>query len=626
MALLQITEPGEAVDPHARKRAAGIDLGTTNSLVATVRAGVTETLADEEGRHLLPSAVRYRADAVEVGAAALAAAGDDPLNTIVSVKRMMGRGDEDVADLAYEVVGDAAVPRLRTAGGDVSAVEVSAQILRTLGARAEETLGGELEGVVVTVPAYFDDAQRQATKDAARLAGLNVLRLLNEPTAAAVAYGLDSGAEGVVAVYDLGGGTFDISILRLRKGVFEVLSTGGDSALGGDDFDAALAAWLREQAGVTDPLDLGQRRKLSLAARSVKEALTASESVAVQLDLPGATPLVLDTELTRETFDRLVAPLIERTVRACRRAVRDAGVALDELTNVVLVGGSTRVPAVRAAVASYFGREPLTSLDPDRVVALGAAVQANVLAGNRSSDEVLLLDVLPLSLGLETMGGLVEKVIHRNTAIPVARAQSFTTFKDGQTAMLVHVVQGERELVADCRSLAQFELRGIPPMVAGAARIQVVFQVDADGLLSVSATEESTGVAAEVTVKPTYGLEEAEITDMLKAGFDHAEGDAQARSLSEARVEADRVMDALSAALDLDGALLADAEVSALRAGIEALRETAGRDDHLAISAATEQLGHASETFAGLRMDQAVRKALAGHDIDEFDGAREESS
>ena len=626
MALLQITEPGEAVDPHARKRAAGIDLGTTNSLVATVRAGVTETLADEEGRHLLPSAVRYRADAVEVGAAALAAAGDDPLNTIVSVKRMMGRGDEDVADLAYEVVGDAAVPRLRTAGGDVSAVEVSAQILRTLGARAQETLGGELEGVVVTVPAYFDDAQRQATKDAARLAGLNVLRLLNEPTAAAVAYGLDSGAEGVVAVYDLGGGTFDISILRLRKGVFEVLSTGGDSALGGDDFDAALAAWLREQAGVTDPLDLGQRRKLSLAARSVKEALTASESVAVQLDLPGATPLVLDTELTRETFDRLVAPLIERTVRACRRAVRDAGVALDELTNVVLVGGSTRVPAVRAAVASYFGREPLTSLDPDRVVALGAAVQANVLAGNRSSDEVLLLDVLPLSLGLETMGGLVEKVIHRNTAIPVARAQSFTTFKDGQTAMLVHVVQGERELVADCRSLAQFELRGIPPMVAGAARIQVVFQVDADGLLSVSATEESTGVAAEVTVKPTYGLEEAEITDMLKAGFDHAEGDAQARSLSEARVEADRVMDALSAALDLDGALLADAEVSALRAGIEALRETAGRDDHLAISAATEQLGHASETFAGLRMDQAVRKALAGHDIDEFDGAREESS
>lgn len=617
MALLQITEPGEAVDPHARKRAAGIDLGTTNSLVATVRAGVTETLADEEGRHLLPSAVRYRADAVEVGAAALAAAGDDPLNTIVSVKRMMGRGDEDVADLAYEVVGDAAVPRLRTAGGDVSAVEVSAQILRRLGARAEETLGGELEGVVVTVPAYFDDAQRQATKDAARLAGLNVLRLLNEPTAAAVAYGLDSGAEGVVAVYDLGGGTFDISILRLRKGVFEVLSTGGDSALGGDDFDAALAAWLREQAGVTDPLDFGQRRKLSLAARSVKEALTASESVAVQLDLPGATPLVLDTELTRETFDRLVAPLIERTVRACRRAVRDAGVALDELTNVVLVGGSTRVPAVRAAVASYFGREPLTSLDPDRVVALGAAVQANVLAGNRSSDEVLLLDVLPLSLGLETMGGLAEKVIHRNTAIPVARAQSFTTFKDGQTAMLVHVVQGERELVADCRSLAQFELRGIPPMVAGAARIQVVFQVDADGLLSVSATEESTAVAAEVTVKPTYGLEEAEITDMLKAGFDHAEGDAQARSLSEARVEADRVMDALSAALDLDGALLADAEVSALRAGIEALRETAGRDDHLAISAATEQLGHASETFAGLRMDQAVRKALAGHDIDD---------
>ena len=627
MALLQITEPGEAVDPHARKRAVGIDLGTTNSLVASVRGSVPETIADESGTHLLPSAVRYLDDGVVVGAEALDAAGDDPLNTIVSVKRMMGRGADDVTEVAYEVVGDDAAPRLRTVAGDVSPVEVSAEILRRLGARAQDALGGELDGVVVTVPAYFDDAQRQATKDAARLAGLNVLRLLNEPTAAAVAYGLDADAEGVVAVYDLGGGTFDISILRLRKGVFEVLSTGGDSALGGDDFDAALADWMVDEAGGVDNLDPGQRRKLSIAGRRAKEALTDNDSVQVQLDLPGANAVRLDADLTRATFDELVAPLIERTIRACRRAVRDAGVSLDELTNVVMVGGSTRVPVVRAAVGEYFGREPLTDLDPDRVVALGAALQANVLAGNRSAGEVLLLGVLPLSLGLETMGGLAEKVIHRNTAIPVARAQSFTTFKDGQTAMLVHVVQGERELVADCRSLARFELRGIPPMVAGAARIQVVFQVDADGLLSVSATEESTGVAAEVAVKPTYGLEEAEITDMLRASFEYAEGDAKARSLSEARVEADRVMDALAAALDADGeGLLAENEIADLRAGIDELRKVTASEDHRAITEATEVLGQASETFAGLRMDQAVRNALAGHDIDEFDGAPEEAS
>lgn len=616
MALLQITEPGEAVDPHERKRAAGIDLGTTNSLVASVRAGVTETLADESGEHLLASAVRYGADKVVIGAQALAAAADDPFNTIVSVKRLMGRGADDVADIPYDVVGDGSVPRLRTAAGDVSAVEVSAEILKSLRARAEASLGGELDGVVVTVPAYFDDAQRQATKDAARLAGLNVLRLLNEPTAAAVAYGLDTGAEGVVAVYDLGGGTFDISILRLARGVFEVLATGGDSALGGDDFDAALVQWMQNQSEEVAAMGVGEQRRLMHAARAAKETLTNADLAVVQ---SGAGPAGR-VELDRATFDALVAPLIERTIRACRRVVRDAGVDLEEISNVVMVGGSTRVPAVREAVGAFFGREPLTNIDPDRVVALGAAAQANVLAGNRSSDEVLLLDVLPLSMGLETMGGLAEKVIHRNTAIPVARAQSFTTFKDGQTAMLVHVVQGERELVQDCRSLARFELRGIPPMVAGAARIRVVFQVDADGLLSVTATEESTGVAAEVTVKPTYGLEENEITEMLRSGFEHAEDDAQARSLSEARVEAQRVIDALSAALDEDGSKLLEVEeVAALRSGIDELRETAAGNNHRVMTEATEALGHASEIFAGLRMDQAVRQALAGHAISELE-------
>lgn len=629
MALLQITEPGEAVDPHARKRAAGIDLGTTNSLIACLRAGVTETLPDESGSHLLPSVVRYLAGGVVVGQEALDAAGSDPGNTIASIKRLMGRGIKDVHTigdrLPYDFVeGGDGVPRIRTIQGEVTPVEVSAEILKALAARAEATFGGPLDGVVVTVPAYFDDAQRQATKDAARLAGLHVLRLLNEPTAAAVAYGLDSDAEGVIAIYDFGGGTFDISILRLHKGVFEVMATGGNSALGGDDFDRLVAEWLLQQAGFDGKLGAGQQRRLMAAARAAKEALSSTSVTHIRLDFEsndGGDALRFEGDLTLETFETLVTPLIDESIRACKRAVRDAGIPTSEVANVVMVGGSTRVPAVRERVGAWFGREPLTHIDPDRVVALGAAMQANQLAGNRSGQEVLLLDVLPLSLGLETMGGLAEKVIHRNTAIPVARAQSFTTFKDGQTAMLIHVVQGERELVSDCRSLARFELRGIPPMVAGAAKIQVLFQVDADGLLSVSALEESTGVKAEVTVKPTYGLAEEDITAMLRESFEHAADDVKERSLAEVRVEAERVMDALAGALALDNQLLAPDEVAGLEAGIARLRAIVPGTDHRLISEEIDRLGAASETFAGLRMDNAVKRALAGHQIDEFDTA-----
>jgi molecular chaperone HscA len=626
MALLQITEPGQALDPHQRKHAAGIDLGTTNSLIASVRAGETDTLPDFGGVHLLPSVVRYHADgSVTVGAKALECAREDPLNTIVSVKRLMGRGLEDVNTLGdqmpYDFVANTSdldgMPSIKVVSGPVSPVEVSAEILRTLAHRGEATLAGPLDGVVITVPAYFDDAQRQATKDAAKLAHLNVLRLLNEPTAAAVAYGLDSGAEGIIAVYDLGGGTFDISLLRLNRGVFEVLSTGGNSALGGDDFDRVIASWLIEASGQATDISKGQFRGLMLEARAIKEALSDNDVVKVDLDIDG---LVVQSALSRETFNQLVEPLVADSIKACRRAVRDAGVSLEDIKHVVLVGGSTRVPLVREKVAVYFKSEPLSDIDPDRVVAIGAAIQANILVGNKSDDEVLLLDVLPLSLGLETMGGLAEKIITRNTAIPVAKAQEFTTYKDGQTAMLIHVVQGERELVSDCRSLARFELRGIPPMVAGAAKIEVLFQVDADGILSVSAKELSTGIETQIEIKPSYGLTEAEITKMLKASFEYAEADVVTRSLTEAKVDAVRVIDAVVNAVALDGTRLLSAEqITSMNSTIEDVKVIVAKSEKsVEIVMATERLAKASDEFASMRMDDSVRKALAGTSLDEL--------
>ncbi len=615
MALLQISEPGQAPDPHQRRIAVGIDLGTTHSLVAAVRSGVAECLPDEQGRVILPSVVRYLPQGGrQIGHEALAHQIDDPGNTIASVKRLLGRGLSDVhqaAKLPYALVDAPGMVRVRTIDGEKTPVEVSAEILATLRYRAEDSFDDELYGAVITVPAYFDDAQRQATKDAAQLAGLNVLRLINEPTAAAIAYGLDNASEGVYAVYDLGGGTFDISILRLSKGVFEVIATGGDSALGGDDYDRALAEWMLAESGLSAETPEDQARIMA-EARQAKEALSMEEIVTAELELSSGA---VDLSLNRDQFEACTTALTARTMTAVRKVLRDARLTVDEVQGVVMVGGSTRMPVIRRTVGEFFGRAPLTNLNPDEVVALGASIQANQLAGNNPSGDLLLLDVIPLSLGIETMGGLVERIVPRNQTIPTAMAQDFTTYKDGQTALALHVVQGERDLVADCRSLARFELRGIPPMAAGAARIRVTFTIDADGLLQVGAREQGSGVEASITVKPSYGLGDDQIAKMLQESFTTAQADMKARALVEARVEADRMLMATRTALAADGDLLSEQERRAMASLMDALEAIRTQDDAAAIDAATEALAKGTEAFAALRMNHGIQQALAGKNI-----------
>jgi molecular chaperone HscA len=618
MALMQISEPGQSPAPHQRRRAVGIDLGTTNSLVAAMRNGIAVVLNDHEGYGLLPSIVRYLGDGrILVGRRAEADLSRDPKNTIVSVKRFMGRGLKDVArfeNSPYDFVDSPGMVQIRTVAGVKSPVEVSAEILKALRARAEEALGGDLDGSVITVPAYFDDAQRQATKDAGRLAGLNVLRLLNEPTAAAIAYGLENASEGIYAVYDLGGGTFDISILKLSRGVFEVMATNGDTALGGDDFDHRLFCWVGERAKLS-PLSPEDTRVLLTKSRDAKEFLSAHAEARIAAVLPSGGPV--DVMVSQKDFQEMTRHLVAKTLAPVRKALRDAGLGVGDVKGVVMVGGATRMPHVQQAVAELFGQTPLTNLDPEKVVALGAAIQAEVLVGNKGSGEDwLLLDVIPLSLGIETMGGLAERIIPRNSTIPVARAQEFTTFKDGQTAMSIHVVQGERELVSDCRSLARFDLRGIPPMAAGAARIRVTFQVDADGLLSVSARESTTGVEASIAVKPSYGLSDEQITQMLRDSFDHAREDVHLRALTEQRVEGRRMLEAVDTALRQDADLLSGEEGSAIRAELEALGKTLSCTDHRTIKSAIDRVNRATEAFAGRRMDRAVKRALEGRKVE----------